>query len=282
MDLDAIRAWNPTVEQSYEPRDTMLYALGLGYGADPLDPDELDFVYERALKALPAMSMVLAQNRFWLGDPKYRVDAVRLLHAEQSFRMHRPLRAQGRVRARFRVSGVEDKGADRGALLHQAKELVDADTDEPIASLRYTLMLRGDGGQGGFGDPAPASTPLPDRAADRTVEIATRRDAALLYRLSGDYNPLHADPEVARKAGFDRPILHGLCTMGLACRALVSAYCGQDPIRLTAMSNRFSSPVFPGETLRFECFEEDDGIRFRGIAVERDLVVLDRGTAIVS
>lgn len=279
MRLDAIRAWNPTVEQSYDERDTMLYALGLGYGEDPLDAAELPFVYENGLKALPSMCMVLAQNKFWLSDPHYGVDVVRLLHAEQAFEMIRPLAPSGRVKASFRVTGVEDKGKERGALLHQVKQLADAETGESIASIRYSLMLRGNGGEGGFGEGVTAAQPLPERPADRSLELATSPRSALLYRLSGDFNPLHADPVVARKAGFDRPILHGLCTMGIACRALLATYCDNQPERLRAMSNRFTSPVMPGETLRFEFFEEGAEIRFRGIAVERGQVVLDRGTA---
>ena len=279
MDLDAIRAWNPTVEQAYQPRETMLYALGLGYGENPLDEAELPFVYEKGLRAIPAMAMVLAQNKFWLSNPVYGVDAVRLLHAEQAFEMHRPLAPFGRVKARFRVTGIEDKGVDRGALLHQLKELSDAETGEAIASIRYTLMLRGNGGEGGFGDSVAAAPALPERAPDKVVEIATARRAALLYRLSGDYNPLHADPEIARRAGFDQPILHGLCTMGMTCRALLASFCDNDPARLRAMSNRFTSPVFPGETLRIEFFKEGEDVRFRGIAVERGKLVLDRGSA---
>jgi acyl dehydratase len=281
MDLDAIRAWNPTVEQSYTPRDTMLYALSLGYGEDPLDGEALRFVYERELRTIPSMAMVLAQNKFWLMDPIYGVDTVRLLHAEQSLEMHQPLAAEGRVRAQFRVAAVEDKGAERGALLHQLKELVDAETDAPIAAIRYTLLLRGNGGEGGFGDPVEPAPPLPDRTADRAVKISTRPGAALLYRLSGDYNPLHADPEIARKAGFNRPILHGLCTMGIACRVILSTYCDNDPSRLTGLFNRFTRPVFPGETLMVEFFEEADWLGFRGIAVERGNVVLDRGRATI-
>jgi acyl dehydratase len=225
------------------------------------------------------MAMVLAQNKFWLGDPQYGVDAVRLLHAEQALEIHQPLAGEGRVKAAFRVSGVEDKGAERGALLHQIKTLSDAVSGAPIASIRYTLMLRGDGGQGGFGESVEPPPPLPKRAADRIVEISIARRAALLYRLSGDYNPLHADPAVATKAGFEQPILHGLCTMGIACRAILATYCGNDPARLAGMSNRFTQPVFPGETLKFEFFEEGGLVRYRGTIIERDTVVLDRGTA---
>jgi len=279
LDLDAIREWKPTVEQSYGARDSMLYALGLGYGEDPLDAKELQFVYERDLRAVPTMAMVLAQNRFWLSEPKYGVDAVRLLHAEQSLEIHQPLASEGRVQAAFQVSGVDDKGADRGALLHQTKTLSDAESGAPLASIRYTLMLRGNGGQGGFGETVEPPPPLPDRAADRTAEIPTARRAALLYRLSGDYNPLHADPAVAGEAGFDRPILHGLCTMGIACRAILANYCDNDPVRLAGLSNRFTQPVFPGETLKFEFFEEAGLVRYRGTAVERGTVVLDRGSA---
>ena len=281
MDIERIRNWAlDPIEQSYDKRDTILYALGLGYGANPLDEDELPFVYEDGLRCLPSFSNVLCHPGFWAQQPEFGIDWVKILHAEQDFRIHKPLPPTGRVRGTFRVAGIEDKGEGRGALLHQEKSLFDTIDGSHLATVRSTLFLRGNGGEGGFGDRAPAAAAVPDRAPDRVTEIPTLPRQALIYRLSGDWNPLHADPKIARKAGFDRPILHGLCTNGIACRALLREYCDNDPARLTAMFVRFSRPVLPGETIRFEFFEEGDGaIRFRAIAKERDLVVLDRCSA---
>lgn len=281
MDIEKIRtmAIDPII-QPYDKRDTILYALGLGYGADPLDETELPFVYERHLRCLPSYANILCHPGFWAQDPQFGIDWVKILHAEQDLVMHRPLPAIGTIRGEYRVAGLEDKGEGRGALLHQEKALFDDATGDHLATVRSTLFLRGNGGEGGFGDAMPSAQPVPDRAPDRTVEIATLPRQALIYRLSGDWNPLHADPRIARKAGFAMPILQGLCTNGIACRALLREYCGNDPARLTAMFVRFSKPVMPGETIRLEFFEEGAGlIRFRAIAKERDAVVLDRCSA---
>ena len=177
-----------------------------------------------------------------------------------------------------RVLAIEDKGAERGAILHQQKRIGTA-SGAPVATVRTTLFLRGNGGQGGFGDPIAPAPAMPERAPDRTITLPTSSRAALIYRLSGDRNPLHADPDVARRAGFDRPILHGLCTFGMACRAILSGYCPEDSSRLTSMFARFSRPVFPGETIAFEFFEEGQSLRFRARVLERDLLVLDRCSA---
>lgn len=266
------------LRQNYVTRDTILYALGLGYGADPVDPAELRFVYEDGLHAVPSMVSVLCQPGFWARDPAFGVDWVKILHAEQAFEIVAPLPPAGTVIGRVKVVGVEDKGAEKGAILHQQKELSSED-GALLARVRTTLFLRGNGGQGSFGEQMPPAPALPERAPDRVTEIPTSRRAALIYRLSGDWNPLHAAPEVARKAGFDQPILHGLCTFGIACRALLSEVCAGDPARLKSMFVRFSRPVFPGDTIRVELFEEAGGFRFRAIAAERGVVVLDRGSA---
>lgn len=266
------------VSQTFTSRDTMLYALGLGYGADPLDERELSFVYEKQLRAVPSMVSILCQPGFWARDPQFGIDWVKVLHAEQSFTMLGALPADGTLIGNVRISGVEDKGAEKGALLHQEKTLRDHD-GTPIAKVRTTLFLRGDGGQGGFGDAVPTAPALPDRACDRVLMVATSPRAALIYRLSGDWNPLHADPSIARSAGFERPIMHGLCTLGMGCRVLLANYCDQEPSRLKSMFVRFSRPVYPGEHLRFEFFEEGPLIHFRAIAVEREVLVLDRCVA---
>ena len=262
------------IEHAYTVRDTMLYALGLGYGTDPVDARQLRHVYEDGLEALPSMSVVLAHPGFWLKDPKFGVQWQKILHGEQTFQVHRPLPAEGRVRGTYRVGAVEDRG-EKGAVLHQEKELHDAATGDHLASVRTVLMLRSDGGQGGFG-PAPDPLPaLPERTADHVVDLPIPANTALIYRLSGDYNPIHADPQLARQAGFDRPILQGLCSMGFACRAVADLL--PEGNRLVGMDVRFSRPVYPGETLRFEVFEDDVGMSFRGRVVERDILVLDRG-----
>lgn len=272
----------PPIRASYDKRDTILYALGVGFGIDPMNAAELPFVYEgEGFRAMPTLCNTLCHPGFWAKDPQYGIDWVKILHAEQEFTIHRTLATAAAVRGEYLVSGIEDKGAEKGALLHQEKLLYDDDTNELLATVRSTLFMRGNGGQGTFGKPIEPAKAIPDRTPDRTLEIGSRPGQALIYRLSGDWNPLHADPEIARQAGFAMPILHGLCTNGLAARAILQAYCDLDVSRFGGMFVRFSKPVFPGETIRFEFFEDSDTLRFRAVAVERDTVVLDRCTATV-
>ncbi len=284
MDIEKIRALSiAPIEQSYDKRDTILYALGLGYGADPLDDAELPFVYEDQLRCVPSFANNLCHPGFWAQRPEFGIDWVKILHAEQDFVIHKPLPGTGAIRGHYKVAGIEDKGEGRGALLHQEKTLTDAQTGETYATVRSTLFLRGNGGEGGFGEKIVPAAALPERAADKVVEIATLPRQALIYRLSGDWNPLHADPKIARKAGFPMPILHGLCTNGLATRAILAHYCGNDVAKFRGMFVRFSKPVLPGETIRFEFFEEGAAqLRFRAIAVQRNEVVLDRCAATIS
>lgn len=271
------------IVQSYDKRDTILHALGLGYGLDPLDEAQLPFVYEKELRCLPCFANILCHPGFWAQRPEFGIDWVKILHAEQHLTMHKPMPPTGTIRGEYRVAGVEDKGEGRGALLHQEKALYDTATGDHLATVRSTLFMRGNGGEGGFGDPIPAAEPVPEGKADAVVEITTRPGQALIYRLSGDWNPLHAEPAIARKAGFDRPILHGLCTKGLANRAVLAHYCDNDVARFKSMFVRFSKPVMPGETIRFEFYEQGGGaLRFRAVAAERDVVVLDRCSAQVS
>jgi len=272
----------PSVSQPYEVRDTILYALGLGYGSNPLEPGELQFIYEKNLKVVPSLCVVLSHPGFWVQRPELGIDWVKVLHAEQAFEIHAPFPVSGATRGEYSILGLEDKGPGKGALLHQQKILYDESTGHRLATVRSTLFLRGDGGLGGYGQPVAPPLPLPDRAPDRTVEIPTLPQQALIYRLSGDWNPLHADPAIAAAAGFQRPILQGLCTNGIACRAVIQAYCGHQPERLRSMFVRFSSPVLPGETIRFEFFEEAETLRFRARVVERDVVVLDRASVAIT
>ena len=280
IDYQRLLAWPvPEIRQAYSVRDSQLYALAVGLGADPVDTRQLPFVYEQAPLALPMQAVVLGYPGFWMKEPGTGVDWVRLVHAEQGLTLHRPLPASGEVIGRTRVIGINDKGPGKGAIVYSRRTLHDAASDELIATLDSSTFCRGDGGCGGSDAPPMTMTATPERAPDAVCELPTLPQQALLYRLCGDLNPLHADPEVARAAGFERPILHGLCTFAVAGHALLREACDYDPARLTSMQVRFSAPVYPGETLRTEIWREADGIAFRTRAVERDIVVLSHGRA---
>lgn len=287
IDYALTKAWrSDDVRHAYTARDTILYALGVGIGADPLDPAQLRFTYERDLVALPTMAAVLASAGFWMRDRReLGIDFLKLVHGEQSIVLHEPLPAAGTLIGRTRVTRIVDKGEGKGAVLHAEKILADEATGRPIATSEQVLVLRGDGGfsrHGGGDEPAAPVPPAPDSAPDVFVDLPIRADAALLYRLSGDVNPLHVDPEVAAKAGFARPILHGLATYGMACHAVVRTLCAYDPTRLKSFRARLTAPVFPGETLRVEAWNPGThGIAFRARVLERDLVVVSGGWATV-
>lgn len=279
IDYDRLMALKiPPLEQSYSARDTMLYALGLGFGHNPLDESELTFVYEKNLKALPTMCCVLG-NRPWMREMDTGIDYVKVVHGEQKFTLHRPLPTAARVRGTARVLDIVDKGAGKGAVVYTERTLTDADSGEPLASLVHTAFCRGDGGFGGPARPSPPASPLPHRPPDFVCDLPTRPETALIYRLSGDYNPLHAEPAIAAKAGYRQPILHGLATFGIAGHAILKTLCDYDPALLTGMSGRFSAPVYPGETLRTEMWRDGAGIAFRTRVVERDVVALAHGRA---
>ncbi len=283
IDYDKLKNWHfPDLEHRYEAKDTILYALGVGCGADPMDRTELPFVYEDGLKALPTMAVVLGYPGFWLKDPDTGVDWRKILHGEQGLVIHKPLPASGTVIGRTRVTEIVDKGPGKGALLYSDREVFDKATGDLLATLTSTTFIRGEGGFGGPSGPAPEPHALPERAPDLAVDLKTLPQAALIYRLSGDYNPLHADPDVATAAGFERPILHGLCTYAVAGRAVLKACCGNDPSRLRRFDLRFSAPVLPGETVRTEIWRDGSRVSFRARVVERDIVVLNNGLAEVA
>ena len=284
IDYQRLKNWPfQDVEHKYTAKDTMLYALGLGLGADPSDGDQLRFVYEDGLRALPTMAVVLAYSGFWAKNPETGIDWKRVLHGEQGLVIHKPLPPAGTVIGRQAIDEIVDKGAGKGALLYSRRDIRDKETGELIASLASTSFLRGDGGFGGPSGPTRPAHALPERAPDQVCDIATLPQAALIYRLSGDFNPLHADPEVAKAAGFPRPILHGLCTFGVAGHALLRTLCGYDPARLKRMQVRFSAPVFPGETVRTEIWREGEGrFGFRCRVIERDIVAINNGLAEVA
>ena len=268
----------PEIRQRLRWQDTALYALSLGAGQDPMDAEDLRFVTEgAAMRALPSMAVVLGYPGFWLRDPATGVDAVRLVHGEQSVELHAPLPTEGEVIGRSRVTGLVDRGAGKGALLYSERVILDAATSAKLATLGQTTFLRGDGGFGGPDGPVRKPAPEPEGAPEIVLDLPTRPEMALLYRLNGDHNPLHSDPGIAAKAGFPRPILHGLATFGVVGRALLRAVCGNDPVRFGRMDCRFSAPVFPGETIRTEIWPTDGGAAFRARVVERDVVVVGNG-----
>jgi acyl dehydratase len=269
------------VEQTYTRKDTILYALGIGFGFRPTDPGELRFVYERGLETFPTMSVVLGHPGPWMADPETGIDVVRVLHGEQHLDVHRPLPVEGSVRGVNRVTDVIDKGAGKGALITVERQLFDAATGELCSTQSAVIFARGNGGFGGPQRTAPEPHRLPTRAPDLEVDVPISPQAALLYRLSGDLNPLHADPEIARQAGFPAPILHGLATYGIAARALLQARGGPRAATLRKLGVRFSAPVFPGETLRVEIWREGDVVSFRARVAERDAVVLNNGLAVL-
>lgn len=279
IDYQTLKTWPiPTIESDYTAKDTMLYALGVGLGADPTDTEQLRYVYEEGLEALPTMALTLGYPGFWLKDPATGVNWQHVLHGEQSIEFHAPLAAQGRIVGTSRVEEIVDKGPGKGALIYQHRTLTDAGTGTRLCTLVSSAFCRADGGFGGPSGPTRPPHALPERAHDLTCDLPTLPQSALLYRLNGDYNPLHADPAVARDAGFARPILHGLCTFGVAGHALLKTLCGYLPARARKMAARFSSPVYPGETIRTEVWREAPGrAAFRCRVVEREVVVLSHG-----
>ncbi len=279
IDYDTLINWDiPEVEQTYTERDVMLYALGVGLGADPVDRAQLAFVYEKELRVLPTMATVLCTPGMWLADPGTGVDYVKVVHGEMGFKIHKPLPTAATVSAKTRVTDIFDKGAEVGAVIWQERTVVDKRTGEKLCTLRSATFARADGGFGGERGPSSAKV-IPERDPDAVCDLPTLPQAALIYRLSGDYNPLHCDPDVAAKAGFERPILHGLCTYGVAGHAILKTVCDYASERLVGMHARFSAPVFPGETIRTEIWREGDRAVFRARVVERDVVVLNQGIA---
>jgi acyl dehydratase len=267
----------PEIRQTIRWQDTALYNFSIGLGQDPMDQAQLDFLYEPRLRAMPSMAVVLGYPGFWIRNPDTGVDWTQVLHGEQSIILHKPLPAEGEIIGRSRITSIVDRGPGKGAMLYNERVVTDAKTGEKLATLEGTTFARGDGGFGGPSGPIKRPHAEPDRAPDLTVDLPTRPEQAIVYRLNGDHNPLHIDPEVAAKAGFKQPILHGLCTFGVVCHALMKSLCGYDPARFGRMDLRFSSPVFPGETIRTEIWHEEGGAAFRARVVERDKVVVSNG-----
>jgi acyl dehydratase len=264
---------------SWSDRDTMLYALAIGMGADPLDRELLPFVYERNLKAMPTLATVIAWGASIPAD-RLGTDRRHTLHGEEALTLPSPLPPAGGVVGESRVRAVYDKG-EKGAVIERETVLRDAVSGVLIATIIRTAFARKDGG---FGGPVQRSVPHapPSRSPDVVLEFTTRPDQALLYRLCGDRNPLHADPDVAIAAGFKTPILHGLCTYGICCRAVLQAFCEFDPARLKSHAVRFSAPVFPGDMVAVKLWKDAGVVSFEADVAARGVTVIKSGRSEVS
>lgn len=264
----------------YSDRETMLYAIGIGMGRDPYDENELQYVFEKGeLKTVPSLATVLARVPL-LKDCGY--DYTKVVHGEQRLSLHRALPPQGELIADSRVVAAFDKGPGRGAVIYTETKVRSAADAQPMFTLGSTTFARGDGGFGGPSGAGPEPHPIPGRKPDLSVALETRKDQALLYRLSGDRNPLHADPELAKRAGFPVPILHGLCTYGVACRAILQTVCKYDHKRITAFDVRFSAPVYPGEQIVTDMWVDGPIVSFRSRVPERDAVVINNGKCLIA
>lgn len=289
IDYQNLRRWPiPDQRICYDETDCIRYALSLGMAADPMDALDLPYVYEGThgdspMRVMPTLLSVVGAPGAWATDPGTGIDWMQILHGEHRMRFHAPLAPSAEVLSQTAVSRVMDKGAGRGALVVTERRVSDAATGQLLATVEHVSFCRADGG---FATPdQPGDEPLavlpalPERPADVCWEMPTLPSAALLYRLNGDRNPIHASPEAARTAGFERPILHGLCTFGMAARAIVRLACGNEAARLASIAARFSAPVIPGDTLAIQLWHGNGPLRFSVWAKERQRMVLSHGTA---
>jgi len=272
---------------TYGDKDVMLYALGVGMSHDPMDERELAFTYEKNLKVIPTAATVLssAMGRPARGEgqveqkPGHRPSQINFLmvvHGEQKVELHKPLPTSGTFTAEGRTIGAYDKGKDKGAVIVNETVWTD-EKGEKVATLTGSTFARGDGGFGGPSEGQPEPHAIPSRKPDLSVEIPTREDQALLYRLNGDRNPLHSDPDSAKRSGFPRPILHGLCTYGITCRAVLQAITGYDPDQILSHQARFSAPVFPGDTITVDLWKDGRSISFEARVAARNATVIKNG-----
>lgn len=281
LDQSVVGVRSEPEERSWGSADTLLYALGVGAGHD--DPlTDLSYTSEHGdeacqeQKVLPTFGVMVTWGARRGGRRMGDFNPAMLVHAEQEVVLHRPLTAEGTVALTSQVTGMYDKGS--GALVSSEAEAVDPSTGEPVVTTRSSVFIRGEGGFGGEPGPKVAS-PIPEREPDELVTMPTWPGQALLYRLSGDRNPLHSDPRFSARGGFERPILHGLCTYGVTGRALVRTVAHGDGDAMASMSGRFSAPVLPGEALRVAIWRVDDTTTAFQTRKEDGTVVIDRGLA---
>ena len=261
-------------------RDYLVYALALGLGSDPTRESTLPFVYERHLKVVPTFPTVLA----WIAEPTFAslgADPDFALHSGQMIELHRVLDAPATVSVTGRVIAVHDKGRERGAVIVMRQEVVRASDAERIASLTTTCFARDMGGCGSVGEPAAAAHAVPVRPPDQKIAYVVRPDAALLYRLTGDRNPLHADPRAAKASGFARPILHGLCSFGMTCRAVLECIAEWQPGRIARHEARFSAPVYPGDNLHVALWRDGEEVSFEASVPERGVTAVSCGKTLL-
>jgi acyl dehydratase len=270
----------PQARDDYDPRDAIIYALGTGAGLAQ-EIDEIGFLHERQLQVLPTMALVLGTPGFWPMDPRTGLDWVNILHGEQRLKLFRPLDPADTLVGETRITDFADKGAGKAALVRAIKSLRTLG-GTLVAEATETWVARGAGGFGGErdmpGEPLPG---VPDRAPDYSITLPTSLAQAAIYRLSGDRNPLHIDPLIAQRAGFDQPILHGLATFGLAGRALIHAVCGGDASRLSSIAARFTAPVYPGDAITAEIWQAGPALHFKASVTGRGVTVIDHGFAMI-
>ncbi|PQP21978.1 3-alpha,7-alpha,12-alpha-trihydroxy-5-beta-cholest-24-enoyl-CoA hydratase [Rhodococcus opacus] len=263
-----VHTWNET--------DVVIYHLGLGAGHEPTDPKQLRYVLADRLRVLPTYAVIPGSEgtRGFRNVPGLEFDPNRMLHGEHEIRIEKPIATSGTVRTDGTIAAIYDKG-------HAALTVMEAASYDENGDLafvnRFSVFMRGAGGFGGPPGPKASSQSTPDREPDATFEMATVPQQALIYRLSGDVNPIHSDPEIARKAGFDQPILHGLCTFGMVCRGVVDTMLGGEVEAVRSYRSRFAGPVLPGETVVVRVWEEGQTRLIEASVRERGKTVLTRG-----
>lgn len=268
---------------AYTDRDVMLYAYGIGMGADPMDEKELAFVNEayftsRPVKVVPTFASVAAWGA---GPGEMNLNRLLVVDGERDITFHKPMPVEAKITADSSVLGVYDKGKDKGLVVRHKTVLKD-ESGAKLATLVASRFARGDGGIGGPSEGQPEAHAMPSRAPDKIIDITTRPDQALVYRLCGDRNPLHSDPEFAKRGGFPRPILHGMCTYGITCRGVLQTYADYDPSAFKQHAVRFSSPVYPGETVSMDMWKDGNVISFEAKVKERGVTVIKSGRTVLA
>ncbi len=261
------------VASEYGERDSMLYALSIGMGRDPLDEKELAYVFEGGpIKTVPTQACVVARANPLLNAG---LDRTKILHGEQRLILHRPVPPSAKLVANARVVEAYDKGAGKGAVIYVENVVHEVGNDAALITLVQTIFARGDGGFGGPNGAGRVPHEVPGRAPDLKSLTETRADQALLYRLNGDRNPLHADPAIATRAGFKAPILHGLCSYAIACREVLKHVCKYDHTKISEFDVRFTSPVYPGERIETDIWVDGNTVSFCCRVPDRNVVVLN-------
>lgn len=264
------------IERTYSDLESMLYAQSVGFGRNAVDRKELAYVYEQGspLRTVPTLASAIVPDMF---PPDLGWDYGQVLHVEQRLQLYRPLPPEADLRLDKRVVDVFDRGATRGSMFLFEVEGRLAKDDTVIFTLGATVMARGDSGFGAPSGGGPKPHRVPRRDPDLSCDTPTRADQALLFRLNGDRNPLHADPDAAAEAGFTIPILHGLCTYGIACRAILQTICDYDHTLIEGFDARFSLPVFPSDVITTDMWQDGNIVSFQCSVKERDCVVLRNG-----